>query len=82
MSPQSGTKTPGGFGGDYLASGSTKGGVSHSVRRKIDARKLEMLRAWRAGLKRVLRGGKGLDVHRDLAMRELIDGLDEWIDSL
>ncbi len=75
------TRTPGGFGGDYLASGSTKGGVSHSVRRKVDAEKLKLLRAWRAGLRGVLKTGAGLDVHLDMAMQELVDELTERIDS-
>ncbi len=79
---KSATKTPGGFGGDYLTQGSSKGGVSHSVRRKIDERKLELLRSWRAGLKQVLRSGRGLDVHLDSAMEELVEELSSMIDSL
>jgi hypothetical protein len=81
MSPIKATKTPGGHGGDYISQGSVKG-VSHATRREISVRKLELLRAWRSNLVRLLKAGAGLDVVLDAAMRELVDELTDLIDSL
>ena len=56
-----------------------QGGLA--TRKKIDAEKVALIRAWKRGLVIVLKVGTGLNTHLDVAMRELVEELQEWIDA-
>ncbi len=66
----------------YKTPGQNFGGTGYAKRKKIDAKKLELIRAWKKNLAGVLRVGTGLDIHLDTAMRELVEELQEWDDGI
>lgn len=74
------TKTPGGHGGDYNTPGVSFKGVSYNVRAKIVKKRKSLLRAWKRNLKATLKAGRGMDIHLDMAMKELMDDLQDMID--
>lgn len=79
---KSGRKVFGIGNAEYKTSGQDFKGESLASRKKVDAKKLELLRAWKSNLTSTLRVGVGLDKHLDTAMRELIEGLQEWDDII
>ena len=80
--PLSGRKVFGIGDAEYKPSGQDFKGESLAARKKVDAKKLELIRAWKQNLVDVLRVGTGLDIHLDTAMRELVEGLQEWDESI
>jgi hypothetical protein len=79
---KSGSKVFGSGGTVYKTSGQDFKGVSLATRKKVDSKKLELIRAWKKNLAGLLRVGTGLDVHLDTAMRELVEELSEWDDKI
>jgi len=79
---KSGSKVFGIGDAEYKTSGQDFRGASLATRKKIDAKKLKLIRAWKSNLAGVLRIGTGLDIHLDTAMRELVEGLQEWDDVI
>ena len=67
---------------DRETSGPAFNGPNTAIRRKVDAKKLGMIRAWKRNLTAILKVGAGLDIHLDTAMRELVDELQGWGDNL
>ncbi len=63
-------------------SGPAFNGPNSATRKKVTAKKLGMIRAWKRNLTALLRTGAGLDMHLDTAMRELVDELKEWEDNI
>lgn len=80
--PLTGRKVFGIGDAEYKPSGQDFKGESLASRKKVDAKKLELIRAWKGNLVTVLRVGTGLDMHLDTAMRELIEGLQEWEEEI
>lgn len=79
---KSGSKVFGIGNAEYKTSRQDFRGVSLAERKKIDAKKLELIRTWKKRLTRVLRVGTGLDIHLDTAMRELVEDLQKWDDEI
>ena len=66
----------------YKTPGQNFGGTGYAMRKKIDAKKLGLIRAWKKNLEGVLRVGTGLDIHLDTAMRELVEDLQRWDEKI
>lgn len=82
MSPLSAKKVFGIGDAEYKPSRQDFKGVSLATRKKVNAKKLELIRAWKKNLTRVLRVGTGLDIHLDMAMRELVEELQSLENSI
>ena len=66
----------------YKTSGQGDRGVSVAVRKKVNAKKLKIIRSWKRNLTLTLRLGVGLDIHLDTAMRELIENLEKCTEEI
>lgn len=79
---KSGSKVFGGRSTVYKTQGQDFKGVSLATRKKVDAKKSELIQAWKKNLTSILRVGTGLDIHLDTAMRELVEELQKWDDEI